>query len=143
MNKLICAVDEIFVGKIPSEDDLCGIHQVLVERRDAELDRQSVTDEAVKDAIEWAEREHGYCMRYMLFGDADSATLAIDALQSYQPTTRKDRIVEEVAISKTETTSCEWCDGGIDTASLMDADMMMRFVRPVNCCPNCGRKLEG
>jgi hypothetical protein len=48
-----------------------------------------------------------------------------------------------VAISKTETTSCEWCKGGIDTASLMGADMMMRFVRPVNYCPNCGRKLKG
>ena len=47
-----------------------------------------------------------------------------------------------VAISKTETTSCEWCEGGINTASLMGEDMMMRFVRPVNYCPNCGRKLN-
>lgn len=57
MDELICAVDEIFVGKIPSEDDLYGIHQVLVERRDAELARQSVTDEAVQRAIEWMEIE--------------------------------------------------------------------------------------
>ena len=47
-----------------------------------------------------------------------------------------------VAISKTETGGCEWCEGGIDTASLMGADMMMRFVRPVNFCPNCGRKFK-
>lgn len=48
-----------------------------------------------------------------------------------------------VAISKTETTSCEWCESGIDSASVMSADMMMRFVRPVSYCPNCGRRLEG
>ncbi len=57
MDELIRAVDEIFVGNIPSEDDLYGIHQVLAERRDAELDRQSVTDEAVQRAIEWQEAE--------------------------------------------------------------------------------------
>jgi len=57
MDELIRAVDEIFVGKIPSVDDLLCIHQVLVERRDAELDRQSVTDEAVQRAIEWLEAE--------------------------------------------------------------------------------------
>jgi len=57
MNELICAVDEIFVGKIPSVDDLLCIHKVLVERRDAELDRQSVTDEAVQRAIGWQEAE--------------------------------------------------------------------------------------
>ena len=51
MDELIRAVDEIFVGKIPSEYDLYGIHQVLVERRDAEIARQSVTDEAVQRAI--------------------------------------------------------------------------------------------
>ena len=47
MDELIRAVDEIFVGKIPSEDDLYGIHQVLVERRDAELAHQSVMEMAV------------------------------------------------------------------------------------------------
>ena len=46
-------------------------------------------------------------------------------------------------IPKTETTSCEWCGSGIDAASVMGTDMMMRFVRPVNYCPNCGRRLEG
>ena len=55
MDELIRAVDEIFVGKIPSEDDLYGIHQVLVERRDAEIVRQSVTDEAVQVALTWFE----------------------------------------------------------------------------------------
>jgi NADH pyrophosphatase NudC (nudix superfamily) len=67
----------------------------------------------------------------------------VGARKQSDATTRKDRTVEEVAISKTETTSCEWCDSGIDTASVMSADMMMRFVRPVNFCPNCGRKLKG
>ena len=51
---------------------------------DAEIVRQSVTDETVKDAITWAEQEHGYWMRYMMFGYADSATLAIDALRQYR-----------------------------------------------------------
>ena len=125
----------------------------------AEIARQSVTDEAVQMAIEWQEAEKASAQNDWERAGAEwrmepganahhdermaSFDLAIQALQAYQPTTRKDRIVEEVAISKTETTSCEWCDGGIDTASLMDADMMMRFVRPVNYCPNCGRKLEG
>jgi hypothetical protein len=67
------------------------------------------------------------------YQDADKIdSLAITALQAYQPTIYKMGII-----------GCEWCDSGIDTASVMGADMMMRFVRPVNFCPNCGRKLKG
>ena len=51
---------------------------------DAEIVRQSVTDDAVQRAIEWAERERKDNFRYMNFGDADSASLAIQALRQYQ-----------------------------------------------------------
>ena len=37
---------------------------------------------------------------------------------------------------------CDYCKSGIDTVSLMDSDMVMRFVRPVSYCPDCGRKLD-
>ncbi len=87
MDELIRAVDEIFVGNNPSEDDLYGIHQVLAERRDAELARQSVMDEAVQRAIEWAEQERKNSFRYMDFGDADSTGLTIVAPRQYQKPT--------------------------------------------------------
>lgn len=66
-------------------------------------------------------------------------------MASFMDSETKQAVIEalnSVAISETETTSCEWCNGGIDAASVMSADMMMRFVRPVNYCPNCGRRLE-
>lgn len=117
---------------------------------DAEIVRQSATDEAVKDAITWAEQEHGYWMRYMMFGYADSASLAITALQSYQPTTRKNRTVEEAAISKTETTSnsCWYCKGielhnikSVKTVTDESDRELGAYDTPYNFCPNCGRKL--
>ena len=52
---------------------------------DAEITRQSVTDEAVRRAIEWAEQERKNSFRYMDFGDADSAALAITALRQMKP----------------------------------------------------------
>ena len=91
------------------------------------------TDESVRDAIGYIESVKGYLNDVAEHKDPQtyaSLDLAITALKAYQP-------------AKTETASCEWCEGGIDTASLMDADMMMRFVRPVNYCPNCGKAIKG
>ena len=73
----------------------------FVKLIDAEIARQSATSEEVQEAIE---RIH--CTKW----DHDKTwyntiDLAITALQAYQLTTRKDRTVEEVAISKTETTT--------------------------------------
>jgi hypothetical protein len=70
--------------------------------------------------------------------------LAIAALQAYQPTTRKDRIVEEVAISKTETTSCKWCEGNVSKyfdVNWYDFNGHERLDKS-NYCPACGRKLN-
>lgn len=74
---------------------------------DAEIARQSVTSEEVTEAIEelmsgiWQLSKDGYPITL----GGKTLGLAITALQAYQPTTRKDRTVEEVAISKTETTT--------------------------------------
>ena len=54
-----------------------------------------------------------------------------------QPTTRKDRIVDEVAISKTETTSCEWCEICKQYMGKMIDSSYFVF------CPHCGRNLKG
>ena len=47
-----------------------------------------------------------------------------------------------VAISKVETTSCEWCD-----KTLMLFTKSGKYIPenqpPRNYCPNCGRRLEG
>ena len=140
---------KVYPSTVPL-DECSPIGKDLLKLIDEAIARQSVkSEEAVRDAIEWLTNT-GHSNQYMS-GEWTAPMrnhitrkiqdTIITALQAYQPTTRKDRTVEEVAISKTETTSCEWCEGGIDTASLMDADMMMRFVRPVNYCPNCGRPL--
>ena len=94
---------------------------------DEAIARQSATSEEVSEAIEWqvslkdyhqnkwgktepewqqepgAQSQHNEMMK--------AIDLAIAALQAYEPTTRKDRTVEEVAISKTEITSepCSEC----------------------------------
>lgn len=124
------------------------IHNMMMALEDRVV-AKSATSEEVAEAIEWQVSLKDYHQNKWEKAEPEwqqepgaqaqhnemikAINLAITALQAYQP----------VAISKTETTSCEWCEGGIDTASLMDADMMMRFVRPVNFCPNCGGKLEG
>ena len=96
MDELIEALTGEINGNLSlSEDDLYGILQVLTEKRDAEIAKQP-TDEAVKDAIAWANHEHSRCMVNLLFGDADCASLAITALQQMQgwiPTS--DRLPKE------------------------------------------------
>ncbi len=137
---------------------------------DEAIARQSVkSEEAVRDAIEWLTNT-GHSNQYMsgewtapmrnhITRKIQETILA--ALQAYQPTTRKDRTVEEVAISKTETTSCEYCDGkekplhclrgehgesvcvGVSKSCgymsvQKDGDNTLYAIER---CPNCGRKL--
>jgi len=106
--------------------------------------RQSVKSEEVQDAIKLFEsslkyrkdqeeeikKQYGGEMPNFLLQVNQKELLAIAALQAYQPTTRKDRTVEEVAISKTETTSCETCSD----------DYV--YQEDWRYCPNCGRRLE-
>ena len=94
MDELIRAVDEIFIGKIPSEDDLYGIHQVLVERRDAALiDAELAEPDAdVAEVIEWLENERESILHYASLQvlpsgqlkAEESYRLAIAALRQYQ-----------------------------------------------------------
>jgi hypothetical protein len=72
-------------------------------------------------------------------------------LQEYQPTISKMETVEQVAISKTETTSkpCWYCDGIQDHKVVSVKTVVDEFGRelpaydtPYNYCPNCGRRLE-
>jgi hypothetical protein len=113
--------------------------------------RQSVKSEEVQEAIDMLQviRPSENEIKSGEYPDvADAIDLAIAALQAYQPTTRKDRIVEEVAISKTETTSCEWCEIAseceYEVTFFEDGDRWAkhRELMP-RYCPNCGRKLEG
>lgn len=46
-----------------------------------------------------------------------------------------------VAISKTETTACEWCE--LEPSEKIFAYGMGFRKMPLNYCPNCGRRLEG
>ncbi|MDD5459967.1 MAG: hypothetical protein PHF37_11315 [Phycisphaerae bacterium] len=84
---------------------------------DEAIARQSVKSEEVAEAIEWIQDslDH-YKMSIEMYSECEigdnwhkavkNAETAITALQAYQPTTRKNRTVEEAAISKTETTTC-------------------------------------
>lgn len=142
MDELIRAVDEIFVGKIPSEDDLYGIHQVLVERRDAEITRQSVTDDAVKDAISWLESDKNDRQREWEGSDVDwrmepgskemhedfmyAFDLAIQALRQMGSTEHSTRVTEP----------CEKCIKKAFVAYWTEDKDYLR-------CPYCGRPLKG
>lgn len=153
MTKRVDKIDSLkqFVSYLrKKEDSFSPDFDKLDALIDAEIARQSVTDEAVQRAIEWAEQERKNSFRYMDFGDADSASLSITALQSYQPTTRKNRTVEEAAISKTETTSnsCWYCKGielhnikSVKTVTDESDRELGAYDTPYNYCPNCGRKL--
>ena len=46
-----------------------------------------------------------------------------------------------VAISKTETTSCEWCDGEL-SFDVVWHSFGSSFADVAMFCPNCGRRLE-
>ena len=119
--------------------------------------RQSVKSEDVAEAIEW----HKDCLQYYkdedkvirlhYGGDLPSwvnesikaSNISITALQAYEPTTRKDRIVEEVAISKTETTSCELLNHNMNYKKCSSCNHLIHvYVNKPNYCPNCGRKLN-
>ena len=63
---------------------------------------------------------------------------------------KKNRTVEEAAISKTETTGCEWCEktgkyAGFAYATFFEQtapDEEYEISVECNYCPNCGRKLN-
>lgn len=53
------------------------------------------------------------------------------------------RLKDVIAHIQKKPEPCDYCKSGIDTASLMGSDMVMRFVHPVKFCPNCNRELGG
>ena len=77
--------------------------------------------------------EYGYCTRHE------------DIIDGHK--TPQDNDCPMVAISKTETTSCEWCEIAseceYEVTFFEDGDSWAkhREVMP-NYCPNCGRKLN-
>ena len=121
----------------------------ILELIDEAIARQSATSEEVAEAIEKIEMLSKAIENDMHWRSdklMKSLKTAITAMQAYQPTTRKDRTVEEVAISKPETTSCEWCEGNVSKyfdTNWYDFTAKNTGVRPkANYCPNCGRKLK-
>ena len=64
-------------------------------------------------------------------------------MASYMDSETKQTVIEalnSVAISKTETTSCEWCE--LEPSEKIFAYGMGFRKMPLNYCPNCGRRLE-
>lgn len=123
-------------------DDLNLLYDLL-PLVDAAIARQSVKSEEVAEAIEvlekqnrgtrmWAEKINDGADWEKLIKIND---LAITALQAYQPT-----------ISKTEATSCEWCEIAsaceYEVTFFKDDDRWAteRSLLP-KFCPNCGRRL--
>lgn len=58
-------------------------------------------------------------------------------------------VLYQVAISKTETIGCEWCEKvgkyaqfDFATYTEVDGDKECEYAVKVNFCPNCGRRLE-
>ena len=49
--------------------------------------------------------------------------------------------LNQVAISKTETDGCEWCEGEL-SFEVVWHDFINGERGSVNYCPNCGRRLE-
>ena len=137
-----------------SEDsDLWDYKEELIALIDAEIARQSATSEEVAEAIEQLKYAREQDREFDDGTFVDSLDLAITALQAYQPTTRKNRIVEEMAISKTETTSaralsCWYCTeiekhGVVAVKTVLDkaGRNLDAYETPYNYCSNCGRKL--
>ena len=78
-------------------------------------------------------------------------------MASFMDSETKQAVVEalsQLAISKTETTSCEWCDGEAHCLSQSDYTLLgiqgntlyasgddCTDIR-INYCPNCGRRFE-
>ena len=122
-----------------------------IRRLKSAIARQSVKSEEVQEAIgDLMDMKEHWCAD-STDNDAISIDLAITALQAYEPTTRKNRIVEEVAISKTEITSglCWYCVGikghkVVSVKTVVDecGRELGAYDTPYNYCPACGRKLK-
>ena len=134
-------------------DDLNLLYDLL-PLVDAAIARQSAEDKNVPTSEEVAGAIEDLTTLSKMWKEIGQPTkeidLAIAALQAYEPTTRKDRIVEEVAISKTETTSCKWCKS-FDRFEFNPIDHDGNCIPDEYCmvqsglaayCPNCGRKIK-
>lgn len=133
-----------------TEDDVLEVLDEAIARQSAE-DKNVPTSEDVAEAIGLLSgKSYG---THNLSCDCvfcKAIDLAITALQAYEPTTRKDRIVEEVAISKTETTSCKWCDNAdemeVAVKTVFSSGKSVGIKRfsssKSTFCPNCGRRLD-
>ena len=87
--------------------------------------RQSVTDEAVKDAIEWVEEELNDAIKYQLNDRACAMDTSLIALRQMH--------IEpcELLNYKINYKKCSKCDGLIHV-----------YVPKQKFCPNCGRKIK-
>ena len=67
-------------------------------------------------------------------------------MASFMDSEMKQMVIEalnQVDISKTETTSCEWCKGKVGQYfDVFWLDFINWERGSVNYCPNCGRRLE-
>ena len=66
-------------------------------------------------------------------------------MASFMDSETKQAVIEalsRVAISKTETTSCEWCERELSFEVVWHS-FGSSFVDVAMFCPNCGRKLKG
>ena len=65
-------------------------------------------------------------------------------MASFMDSEMKQMVIEalnQVAISKTETTSCEWCEGELSFEVVWHS-FGSSFVDRAMYCPNCGRRLK-
>ena len=85
--------------------------------------RHSVTDEAIKEAIEWAKEERDYYLRHLIFDNVDHAQLAITALQQMR------------------TEPCCVCSGLNEPTG--NTTFNGYRLSHTYFCPRCGRSLKG
>ena len=115
------------------KDDL----STMLALANAELERQSVTDEDVAEAIEWLDEDRRNLERKVaqassfnagiLRRELNRVRLAIQALQAYRP----------------EREPCNWCEAQMQ--NVMGYVQYGCYRLDASCwnfCPVCGRKLE-
>ena len=106
----------------------------------AEIARQSVKSEEVESAIERFQKRSNNARAIQ--DNGDFGCVDMETWEKYQG------IIEDCDLAITALQACQtkepcdYCKSGIDTVSLMDSDMVMRFVSQVNYCPNCGQAID-
>lgn len=126
------SIDAFAVGIANEIDGMT--HDILAN---AELERQSVTDEDVAEAIEWLDEDRRNLERKVaqtssfnagiLRRELNRVRLAIQALQAYRP----------------EREPCNWCEAQMQ--NVMGYVQYGCYRLDASCwnfCPVCGRKLE-